>query len=660
MKKKCRVIFFPDHKEAVVDQGTTVLSAALSAHIPLTSNCGGEGVCGKCRVAVKAGRVEVAGRAKGGTPAGAPGTVLACQALVMSDLNVEIPAEARLDVHAQAGEELDLRGTGLFESIEEAATLEGRPPQPSAQLAPVVTKVYLDLPPPDLNDRVSDFERVCRGVAHETGVEVATSGLANIRELGPLLRSCDWKVTVTVLHDTEKARIMAIEAGDHSSHHYGLVFDIGTTTISGQLVDLRQGRVLGTKVTYNRQATFGSDVITRIIYAQAPDGLERLHAAVVDAMNDMIQAFCQEHEVDLNDVSAVSVAGNTTMIHLLLKIDPQHIRQEPYVPVANIVPLVRAADAGVKTGPHGVLLCAPGVSSYVGGDITAGLLACGMHRAPEVSALIDIGTNGEIALGNDEWMISCAASAGPAFEGSGMSCGLRAVRGAIQSCRIDPKTHDVTLQTIGRDKPRGICGSGYIDLVRALLETRLLDKNGKFHQETRTGRLRRGPDGCEFVVAWQREAAVDRDIVVTEADLDNVKRAKAAIYSGLATLLRHMDMTAQDVRRFYLAGGFGTALDIESAVEIGLAPDVERGRFVFMGNTSLAGARLRLLNRELIRETEAIAANTTYFELSTDPQYMDEYMAALFFPHTDAARFPSAAYARLKEGDGWGPPTGRQ
>ena len=648
MGNKCTVTFFPDRKEVVVDAGTTVLSAALSAQIPLASSCGGEGVCGKCLVSVKAGKVEVCGRAKGPVRGGAPGTVLACQALVMSDLNVEIPPEARLDVSAPAGEDMDLRCKGLFERIEEAATPEGRPQERAAELAPVVTKVYLELPPPDLNDRLSDFERVCRGVAQKTGVEVVPSGLANIRELGPLLRSCDWKVTVTVLHGAENARIMAIEAGDRSAHHYGFVFDIGTTTISGQLVECRQGRVLGTKVTTNRQATFGSDVITRIIYAQAPGGLERLHAVVVDAMNEMIEAFCREHGVDLNDVSAVSVAGNTTMIHLLLKIDPKHIRQEPYVPVANVVPQVRAADAGIKIGPHGVLLCAPGVSSYVGGDITAGVLACGLHRSADVCVLIDIGTNGEIALGNNEWMISCAASAGPAFEGSGMSCGLRAVRGAIQACRIDPKTHEVTFQTIGGDKPRGLCGSGYIDLVRVLLETHLLDKNGKFHQETRTKRLRRGTDGWEFVVAWQKEAGVDHDITVTEADLDNLKRAKAAIYSGLATLLRHMDMTATDVKKIYLAGGFGTALDIESAVQIGLAPDVERSRFVFMGNTSLAGARLRLLHWELIQETQAAAANMTYFELSTDPQYMDEYMAALFFPHTDTTRFPSAAYAQQK------------
>jgi len=646
MGKKYRVTFFPDRKEVVVEAGTTLLSAALSAQIPLASGCGGEGVCGKCRVTVKAGRVETSAGSRRAPKGEASGAVLACQALVVSDLNVEIPPDARLDAGVPDGKKWDLRGKGLFERIEEAATPEGRPSVGPAPLAPVVTKVYLELPPPDLNDRLSDLERVCRGVSRKTGAEVTTWGLSNIRELGPLLRSCGWKVTVTVLHGPEEARIMAIESGDRSAHHYGLVFDIGTTTISGQLVDCRTGRVLGTKVTYNRQATFGSDVITRIIYAQAPDGLERLHAAVVDAMNEMIEALCREHGVDLNDVAAVSVAGNTTMIHLLLKIDPKYIRQEPYVPVANIVPQVRAADAGIPIGPHGVLLCAPGVSSYVGGDITAGVLACGMHRSPDVSVLIDIGTNGEIALGNEEWMISCAASAGPAFEGSGMSCGLRAVRGAIQTCRIDPKTHAVAFETIGGDKPRGLCGSGYIDLVRALLQAQLLDKNGKFRQETKCKRLRRGKEGWEFVVAWQKEGAVDHDVVVTEADLDNLKRAKAAIYSGLATLLRHMGMAASDLKKIYLAGGFGTALDIESAVQIGLAPDAERSRFVFMGNTSLAGARLRLLYRERLRETEAAAANTTYFELSTDPQYMDEYMAALFFPHTDTARFPSAAYAQ--------------
>jgi len=646
MGNTCKVTFFPDRKEVVVEAGTTVLSAAVSAHIPLASNCGGEGVCGKCRVVVKSGTVEASGPARGAAHKAGQGAVLACQALVVSDLNIEIPPESRLDDSSLTSEEVSLRCKGLFESIEEAVTPGTPVGSAGAALTPAAIKVFLELPPPDLNDRLSDLERVCRGFEEKTGIGVSAPGLSNIRELGPLLRSCDWKVTVTVLHTAQSAQITAIEAGDRSAHHYGFVFDIGTTTISGQLIDMAQGRVLGTKVTYNRQATFGSDVITRIIYAQAPDGLERLHAAVVDAMNEMIEAFCGEHKVDMNDVSAVSVAGNTTMIHLLLKIDPKYIRQEPYVPVANVVPQVRAADAGIKIAPHGVLFCTPGVSSYVGGDITAGVLACGIHRSQDICVLIDIGTNGEIALGNREWMISCAASAGPAFEGSGMSCGLRAVRGAVQACAIDPKSFDVTFQTIGGDKPRGLCGSGYIDCARALLAARLLDKNGRFHQETKTPRLRQGENGWEFVVVWKKDAGVDNDIILTEADLDNLKRAKAAIFSGLNTLLRHMDMTATDVTKIYLAGGFGTALDIESAVQIGLVPDLDRSKFCFMGNTSLAGARLRMLRRELIAESQALAANTTYFELSMDPQYMDEYMAALFFPHTETTRFPSAAYAR--------------
>ncbi|MGE5279513.1 MAG: ASKHA domain-containing protein [Deltaproteobacteria bacterium] len=645
MGAKFTVTFFPERREVVVDAGTTLLAAALSAQVPLASNCGGEGVCGKCRVRVTSGKVEGAGR-----PPAAPGvpadTVLACQALVVSDVNVEVPPESRLEETILDREETGLRCRGFFDRIEEAAPQEASEAEAAAR-TPLVVKVYLELPPPDLNDRLSDFERVCREVETKTGMPVGACGLSNIRELGPLLRSSGWKVTATVLCAGDDARVMAIEAGDRTAHHYGVVFDIGTTTISAELVDIARGCVLATKVTYNRQARFGSDVITRIIYAQAPDGLERLHAAVTAAMNEMIDAFCAERGVDVNDISAVSVAGNTTMIHLLLKIDPRYIRQEPYVPVANIVPRVRAADAGIKIGPHGVLVCAPGVSSYVGGDITAGVLACGMHRRPAVQVLIDIGTNGEIALGNDDWMISCAASAGPAFEGSGMSCGLRAVRGAVQSCSIDPGTFETTLGTIGAEKPRGICGSGYIDLLRALLAAQLLDKNGRF-REAACARLRRGPDGPEFVVAWKKDAAGERDIVITEADIDNLKRAKAAIYSGLATLLRHMDMTAADVERIYLAGGFGTALDIESAVQIGLVPDMDRNKFVFKGNTSLAGARLRLLHRDLLKETEAVAANTTYFELSADPEYMDEYMAALFFPHTDTQRFPTAAYARQK------------
>jgi uncharacterized 2Fe-2S/4Fe-4S cluster protein (DUF4445 family) len=332
------------------------------------------------------------------------------------------------------------------------------------------------------------------------------------------------------------------------------------------------------------------------------------------------------------------------MIHLLLRIDPTYIRQEPYVPTANIIPVIKASEAGIKINPHGLLYCVPGVASYVGGDITAGVVACNMHQSKDVNLLIDIGTNGEIVLGNSEWLMSCAASAGPAFEGSGMSSGMRAVRGAIGAVKIKDGALDVTLTTIGGDKPRGLCGSGYIDLVCELLKIGVLDKNGKINRTVRHKRVREGGAGYEFVVANADESGTDADIVVTDADLDNLKRAKAAIYSGIAILVRHMDMKMDDIHKIYIAGGFGTSLNIENAIQIGLIPDLKRDKYIFVGNSSLAGARQSILSRQALNVAEEVSKNITYFELSTDLQYMDEYMAALFFPHTDLGKFPSVRY----------------
>jgi uncharacterized 2Fe-2S/4Fe-4S cluster protein (DUF4445 family) len=319
------------------------------------------------------------------------------------------------------------------------------------------------------------------------------------------------------------------------------------------------------------------------------------------------------------------------MIHLLLQIDPSFIRKEPYVPTANFLPVMRAQEAGIRINPRGILSIIPGVAGYVGGDATAGVLYCGLYKQDELSILIDIGTNGEIVLGNKEFMIAAAASAGPAFEGSGVSCGMRAGRGAIQKVKINPKDFSVTFDTIADEKPKGICGSGYIDLLAEMLKYGVIDKSGKIILEH--SRVRQQDLGKEFLVA--------DDIAINEADIDNLKRAKAAIYSATAILCRHMGIDLAKIKRFFIAGGFGAYLDIPKAIQIGLLPDIERSKFVFIGNSSLAGSRLALLSSEARQEADRIARRITYFELSTDPKYMDEYMAALFFPHTDLNRFPS-------------------
>lgn len=638
--EKFRVTFYPNDKTVEVQKGKTILSVAISAGVYINSSCGGDGVCGRCKVILKKGEILTHPTGRISLEERRRGVYLACLSTVQSDLVLEIPPESRLDLERLTQEEIDLRLKGLYsesEEVESAASILG---EEIFVHSPLATKLYLELPKPTLEDKISDLERLYRQIRRIQDIPIMQTGLANIRRLGELLRTSDWKVTVTLGKRNGTTEIVFIEPGDTSKRNFGLCFDIGTTTISGQLVDLNTKKVLGTKATYNKQASFGSDVITRIIYAQEADGLEKLHHAVIDSMNQMIQELIQAHNVDLNDVNCILCAGNTTMAHLLLRVEPTYIRREPYVPTANFVPTIRAAEAGIKINPRGLLSCVPGVSSYLGGDVTAGVLSCGLDEEEDLSILIDIGTNGEIVLGNKEFLVSCSASAGPAFEGSGVSCGMRASRGAIQRVEIDPKGFAVKYATIGGTKPRGICGSGYIDIISEMLRAGLVERDGKIKMAD-SPRLRNGESSPEFIVAFKKEADANSDIVITEADIENIKRAKAAIYSAATTLIKHMNIGFSEIKKFFIAGGFGTYINVANAINIGLLPDLDKTRFVFVGNSSLAGARSILLSYEAMKKANEVAKKITYFELSVEPGYMDEYIAALFFPHTDLSKFPS-------------------
>ncbi len=638
---KFKVTFYPDNKTIEVQKDATIHSAALSCGVYINSACGGDGVCGKCKVIVKKGNVLTQPNGAISLEEKRQNIYLACLTTIHSDAEIEVLPQSRVDLEKLSPQELELHLKGLYSKAEEVEPQAALIREEIFAHSPLATKEYLELPAPSLEDNISDLERIYRelGRLHKD-YAVTQIGLTNIKQLGELLRDADWKVTVTLGKRNQTTEIVLIEPGDTSSKNFGMCFDIGTTTISGQLVDLREKKVLGTKAVYNKQASFGSDVITRIIYAHEEDGLEKLHNAVVDTMNGMIKELIEEHKIDLNDVTCVLCTGNTTMAHLLLSVDPTYIRREPYVPTANFVPTIRAAEVGININPRGLLSCVPGVSSYVGGDTTSGVLSSGLYKEKDLGILIDIGTNGEIALGNKDYLVACAASAGPAFEGSGVACGMRASKGAIQKVKISPKDHKIIFDTIGDAKPRGICGSGYIDLLAQMLSAGIIDKSGKIKVDC-PKRVRSGENGKEFIVAFKDESESTSDIVITEADIENLKRAKAAIYSATAILVKHMGLSFAEVKKIYIAGGFGTSLDIGSAINIGLLPDLERDRFAFIGNSALTGARQMLLSYEAMKKSDELARKITYFELSVDPGYMDEYMAALFFPHTDLAKFPS-------------------
>lgn len=638
--EKYKVKFYPDNKVVEVEKDKTILSAALSAGVYINSACGGDGVCGRCKVILRKGKVSSPLSSSLSASERKNNFLLACMATVHSDLEIEIPAESRVTFEKSADE--------IYSKSEEIESISASLDKIAFNYLPLVRKIYLEIPKPTLEDSISDLERLYREIRNKVP-EVFTdertnsniqTGLINIKQLADLLRDSEWKITVTIANRDGVTEVISVDAQDTSQRNYAICFDIGTTTITSQLLDLNSKKILGTKASYNKQASFGSDIITRIIYAQKAEGLSKLHRIVIETINGMIRELSSEHKIDLNDLGYLMCTGNTTMMHLLLEIDPTNIRREPYVPTANFLPAIRAAEIGIQIKPRGLLFCMPGISSYVGGDTTAGVLSTNLYNQDKLSLLIDIGTNGEIAFGDKSFLISCAASAGPAFEGSGVACGMRASSGAIQKAVINQADLDVKYETIGNAKPRGICGSGYIDIIAQMLSCGIIDKGGKI-QRTDSSRFRIGEYGSEFVLVAKKDTGTSSDIFITEADIDNIKRAKAAIYSAAMLLIKKMNFDISQVENIFIAGGFGTYLNIENAIKIGLLPDIDRQKFRFVGNSALAGARQVLVSYDAFKKAHDIAKRMAYLDLSQESQYMDEYMAALFFPHTDLDKFPS-------------------
>jgi uncharacterized 2Fe-2S/4Fe-4S cluster protein (DUF4445 family) len=444
-----------------------------------------------------------------------------------------------------------------------------------------------------------------------------------------------------VFNITAVLEVLDIFPGDATRTRYGAAVDIGTTTVVVYLVDLTNGHIIGTASSYNSQVKCGDDVITRIVYATERNGLKELQELAVGNVNAMLSELAERNDVPPGMIDYIVVAGNTTMMHLFYGVDPQFIREEPYIPAATFFPIIRGKSVGFQFDPQSIIYSMPNVASYVGGDITAGVLVSQIHKQDAVSLFIDIGTNGEIVLGNKDWLVTAACSAGPAFEGSGIKFGMRAMEGAIEEVEINPKTFEVNYQVIGDVKPIGICGSGMIDTLAEMYLSGVIDQKGKIREEINSKRIRRGESGLEYVLAWRVESAINKEIVITEVDLDNLIRAKAAIYAGFSTLLSQMNMTFADIEKLSIAGGFGRYIDVERAITIGMLPDLPVDKFQFLGNTSIMGAYYALLCDRLRHEAEEIARRMTYIELSVSRNFMDEYLSALFLPHTDLNAFPT-------------------
>ena len=423
----------------------------------------------------------------------------------------------------------------------------------------------------------------------------------------------------------------------------GLAIDIGTTTVSALLINMQTGEILGKASSGNGQIRYGADVINRIIESMKPGGSEKLQKAVVkETINPMIEQMCRSCGFDPMHIYRMSIASNTTMNHLLTGMNGDPIRMEPYIPTFYKTNALFANDIGISVNPDAHIIMAPNIGSYVGGDITAGTLVSMLWNRPEFSLFIDLGTNGELVFGNSDFMMSCACSAGPAFEGGDISCGMRATDGAIEACTIDKETMEPSYSVIGKEgeKPIGLCGSGIIDVISELFRTGIINPKGKFIREGK--RVRHDAYGMgSYVLAFEEEAGSVKDVEINEVDIDNFIRAKGAIFSAIRTMLSSLDFDISMIDDVYVAGGIGSGINMQNAVRIGMFPDIPLDKFHYIGNSSLSGAYTMLLSKEAERKCYELASNMTYLELSTVPSYMDEFVACCFIPHTDTSLFPS-------------------
>ncbi len=619
-----KVTFLPVGISVNIEKGSTVLEAAQKAGVYVNNLCGGEGVCGQCKVIVRSGKVGNLARSEAilGIEDLKQGYVLACQSPLLEDTTIEVPLESRVE------------GAKII--------LEAEEDKPLAPVQPLVHKVFLEIPPPNSKDNIADMERLFRELRRVLGWRSYEIDLLCLQELPVTLRRANWEITATVLREHENCKVLCVEEGDKSRKNIGLAVDVGTTTVVAQLVDLVDRKVIDVEGKLNSQGRYGEDVISRMIYACGKGGVEPLQKTVVDDINELVEGICERNSIKREEIWSMVAAGNTTMSHLLLGINPCSIRLDPYVPGAYVYPIVRARDVGIRVNPHAPLIVVPSVASYVGGDIVAGVLACGIAEKEGISALIDIGTNGEIALGNRDWLVCCSASAGPAFEGGGITCGMRATKGAIEKVRI--KNGKVIYSTIGNSKPRGICGSGLIDTIYELVRAKIIGQDGKFDRTSEDPRFGFQDDIPQYTIAYPDETETGKPIVITETDVDSLIKSKGAVFAAIKCLTDYVGLSFEFIETIYVAGGFGNYLDPVKAIGIGLLPDIPMERIRFVGNTSLKGARQCLMSFQDFEKAINISRSMTNIELSVYQPFMDEYIAALFLPHTDGRLFPSVRY----------------
>jgi uncharacterized 2Fe-2S/4Fe-4S cluster protein (DUF4445 family) len=629
------ITFLPEKLACEVDAGTGVPEAAEKCGAVIPFPCACKGACAKCLIKVESGTLDFADNGKLPEDLKRQGFVLACRSSVTGDVEVSVPSS----IGEEAGQFSDaLSRMGVDESLFPAAE----------DVKPLARCEKLVVPAAEFLDGLGDYDRFVQAAKKRFSTDSADLPLGLLQRLPDTLRENGGEVFVWHVRVGDDSRIVDI-ASEAPEADYGAAIDIGTTTVAIQLVDMARARVMDTITQYNAQIDRGADIISRITYAKNYDRIGEMRSLVLSTINKGLSALrARNGGIPAREIRNITIAGNTTMVHLFMGIRPEYIRLEPYTPAVMNVPLHRAETLGVEVNPNALVWISPNVGSYVGGDITSGMLCTDFAKeTEEVCIFIDIGTNGEIVLGNDDFLMGCACSAGPAFEGGGIERGMRASAGAIDCAKVDPESGRCEYSVIGGGPAKGICGSGLISLLAQLLDAEIIDLRGKLDRSGKYPSVTVAGKTARYIIT--QPSGDDPGVYLTEHDIDNFIRAKAAIFSACVTLLKSVEMDFAAIDKFYIAGGFGRYIAIDKAQTLGLLPCLDEEKFLYIGNSSLTGAFMCLLSEKHRNRVMEMANRITYIDLSTEAGYMDEYVAAMFLPHTDMEMFRgkgSVAWAR--------------
>ncbi len=629
MVTKHLVIFQPWGKRGYMEDGKTLTDAAQELGVDLESVCGGKLVCGKCAVEIDEGPSMEHGIKSKGPPLSPPTEKeleclsrrrfggryrLACSARIYGDVVVHVPEASRRTKQI------------IRKSIREMAI----------PVRPAIRKYYVELSPPTLDDPMADGERLVAELRHSFGLGNLDIDYTTLTTLADILRSGDWKVTVTIWMGRE---VLKVEPG-YVERSYGVAIDIGTTTVGGYLCDLESGEVLATEAMTNPQVAYGEDVMSRLTYITAkPNGLATLNATIVDGIGKLLASITGQVDLTPENISEIVIVGNTVMHHIFLNLNPECLGRQPYVPIISRSLNIRGRELGMGLAKSANIHILPIEAGFVGADNVGVLITEEPYNQDEMVLIVDIGTNGELLVGNREKLVCASCAMGPALEGANITFGMRAAPGAIEHVAIDGQSLEVRFKVIGNDgwgitpsvKAKGICGSGIIDAVAEMFKAGIIGRSGRFSPELTSRRLVENGDGFGFVIAWAHETALGQDITVSIGDIRAVQLAKAAMYAGAKTLMNRLGVTSVD--RVVLAGAFGGHVSKEHTLTIGLFPDCALERVYSVGNAAGDGARIALINIDKRQEAEERAREVEYVELATEPDFQKHFIDALGFPH---------------------------